>query len=111
MELVNAKILESSNEFLSNFEDLSQLQHLGFIEPQDPNDEDEPNYPEMLDEFIEKITLLLLSLLEGAENSVILTRMANTIMFNAVKDRMVNVFGKFLHRLDIFPKVLLKNQD
>ena len=47
--LCQAKILDSSREFISNFDDKSQVSSLGFVPAEDDEEEDQI---EVLDEFI-----------------------------------------------------------
>lgn len=73
---------------------------LGFVPPEDDEDDD---LLEVLDEFITKIATLLTSLLEGEEDLEILSRMNFALHIDDLKNRMLNVFGNFLIKLDIFP--------
>jgi len=64
--LVNAKILDSSREYIANFEKPNEIEHLGF------NTEEEI---EGIGELKGKIVTLLTSLLEGEIDMDIITRM------------------------------------
>jgi len=61
-----------------------------------------------MDEFLSKISVVLLSLLEGEEDVEICQKMAFSLSVEDIKDRMVNVFGVFLHDLKLFPLTMLK---
>ena len=102
MTLTQAKILDSSREFIANFDDKSQVSALGF-EPNEGEDEDEDDPIEFLDEFIQKIATMIVSLLEGEEDIEILQRMNFSLQISDLKDRMLNVFGNFLIKLKLFP--------
>ena len=92
--------MDSSREFLSNFDGKNNAKVLGFVPPEDDEDED---LLEVLDEFITKIATMLTSLLEGEEDLEILQRMNFSLQIDDLKDRMLNVFGNFLIKLEIFP--------
>jgi len=98
---VHQKILDSSREFIANFNDKGSIDYLGFV---DPEEDDEEDMMEELDAFIQKIATMLLSLLEGGEDIEILQKMAFSLSINDMKDRMVNVFGNFLVKIDLMPK-------
>jgi hypothetical protein len=51
---------------------------------------------------------MLLSLLEGSDNKETLEKMVSTIVFDDLKNRMLNVFGKFLIKLGEFPMMKLR---
>ena len=92
--------MDSSREFITNFGlDDGDLKHLGFVPPEDPDDEE--NILDNLDEFISKIGTLLTSLLEGKEDKDILSKMAFSLQIPELKNRMLNVFGKFLLQLGL----------
>lgn len=57
----------------------------------------------MLDEFIQKIATMIVSLLEGEEDIEILQRMNFSLQISDLKNRMLNVFGNFLLNLKLFP--------
>ena len=61
-----------------------------------------------MDEYLSKISVILLSLLEGEEDSEICSKMAFSISIEDIKDRMLNVFGVFLHSIKLFPVIKLK---
>lgn len=63
---------------------------------------------EVLDEFISKIATMLVSLLEGEQDLEILSKMAFSISVEDLKERLVNVFGVFLHKLKLYPVNLLE---
>jgi len=105
--LVLAKILDSSREFISNF-DKPGLEYLGFIplEGGDEEEEEEEDDPmSALDEFIAKIAGMLTSLLEGEEDLLLLDRMNVSLQIPDLKDRMVNVFGNYLKEIELYPDV------
>ena len=83
--LVNAKILDSSREYIAGF-DISEIANLGM-----DNDDD----IDSLNEFKQKIVTLLTSLLEGEIDMDIMQRMAFSLDFNVMKERMLNVFTLF----------------
>lgn len=58
---------------------------------------------EVLDEFISKIATLLVSLCEGEQDLEILNKMAFSLQIDDLKERLVNVFGVFLHKLKLYP--------
>lgn len=100
--LTQAKILDSSREFIANFDDKSQVSALGFVPPDD-DEEDAEDLIEILDEFIQKIATMVVSLLEGEEDVEILQRMNFSLQVSDLKNRMLNVFGNFLIKLKLFP--------
>ena len=65
--------------------------------------EDEEDIMETLDEFISKIATMLVSLLEGEQDLEILQKMSFSLSAEDLKERFLNVFGRFLHRLKLFP--------
>ena len=46
---------------------------------------------------------MLLSLLEGYDVEATLKRMAGGLAFEDLRNRMLNVFGKFIQKLGMFP--------
>lgn len=66
--------MDSSREFIANFDDKSQVGALGF-EPATGEDSEEEDLIEVLDEFIQKIATMIVSLLEGEEDVEILFRL------------------------------------
>ena len=98
MTLTQAKILDSSREFIANFDDKSQVGALGF-----DGEEEEEDLIEVLDEFIQKIATMIISLLEGEEDIEILSRMNFSLQIEDLKNRMLNVFGNFLIIIKLFP--------
>ena len=75
---------------------------MGF-EPAEGEDSEEEDPIEVLDEFIQKIATMVVSLLEGEEDVEILQRMNFSLQFSDLKNRMLNVFGNFLIKLKLFP--------
>jgi hypothetical protein len=74
---VNAKILDSSREYIHNLGARNGLTHLGFTPTEEGDlEEDEDDIMVKLDEFISKIATMLLSLLEGEQDIEILQKMA-----------------------------------
>jgi hypothetical protein len=84
---------------------------LGFVSDgrgdSDSGDEEE-DLMEVLDEFISKIATMLVSLLEGESDFEILQKMAFSLSIEDMKERLVNVFGVFLHKLKLYPVNLLE---
>ena len=68
--MLHQKILDSSREFIQEFDNKEAHNHLGFISVDGDDDDDDPL--EKLDEFISKIATMLVSLLEGKEDLQIL---------------------------------------
>jgi hypothetical protein len=81
------------------------LKPLGFTPKDDdiPLADDEDDIMEVLDEFISKIATMLVSLLEGEQDIEILQKMSFSLSVEDLKERLVNVFGVFLHQLKLFP--------
>jgi len=96
---VSNKILDSSREFLSNLSKRSELLYLGFKPPDPDEDTTEEDLLGFLDEFISKISTMLLSLLEGEQDLEILTKMSFSLSIEDLKNRIVNVYGVFLHSM------------
>jgi len=89
-----AKILESSSEYVVSYNDISLLTNLGFKLNEDPEEENEDS--KALDDFIGSIPAIFNSLLEGPDKKETLHKMATTLQFNDLKNRMLNKFGAFL---------------
>ena len=67
--LVNAKVVDSSREFISLLSTKDNLLPLGFVrKADDAPDDDEEDIMEVMDEYLSKISVILLSLLEGEED-------------------------------------------
>ena len=67
--LVNAKVVDSSREFISLLSTKDNLLPLGFVRKADDTpDDDEEDIMEIMDEYLSKISVILLSLLEGEED-------------------------------------------
>jgi hypothetical protein len=82
---------------------------LGFVSVGDNDGQDEEeDLMESLDEFISKIATMLVSLLEGELDFEILQKMAFSLSIEDMKERLVNVFGVFLHKLKLYPVNLLE---
>jgi len=79
---------------------------LGFV-PNEEGDEGD-DVMDVLDEFISKIATMLVSLLEGEQDIEILQKMAFSLSIDDLKERLVNVFGVFLHKLKLYPVNLLE---
>lgn len=62
---MNNKILDTSRELISELGKRNELSHLGFKAPDEDADTTEEDLMIFLDEFISKISTMLLSLLEG----------------------------------------------
>lgn len=77
---------------------------LGF-EPksEDLMGEDEEDIMEVLDGFISKIATMLVSLLEGELDIEIIQKMSFSLSGDDLKERLLNVFGRFLHKLKLYP--------
>lgn len=103
--MVGAKILDSCREFINMLSKAENLKPLGFIPKDDeiPLIEGEDDIMEVLDEFISKIATMLVSLLEGEQDLEILQKMSFSLSVEDLKERLVNVFGLFLHRLKLYP--------
>lgn len=107
---VNAKVVDSSREFISLLSLKDNLPALGFVrKPDDSPDDEEEDMLDVMDEFLSKISVILLSLLEGEEDIEICQKMAFSISIEDIKDRMLNVFGVFLHTIKLFPVTKLKD--
>jgi hypothetical protein len=66
---VNAKVVDSSREFISLLSTKDNLLPLGFVRKADDTpDDDEEDIMEVMDEYLSKISVILLSLLEGEED-------------------------------------------
>jgi hypothetical protein len=74
--LVNAKILDSSREYIAGFEKENEIQHLGFVAEDDI---------ENISELKQKIVTLLTSLLEGEIDMDIMQRMNFSLDYNLFK--------------------------
>jgi hypothetical protein len=83
---VNGKILDSTREYIAGFEQETEISHLGFSSTDEL---------ESLGEFKQKIVTLLTSLLEGEIDMDIMNRMAVSMDFGVMKERMTNVFLNF----------------
>lgn len=66
-------------------------------------DGEEDDITEVLDEFISKMATVFVSLLEGEQDLEIISKMAFSLQIEDLKERLVNVFGVFLHKLKLFP--------
>lgn len=67
--LVNAKVVDSSREFISLLSTKDNLLPLGFVRKADDTPEDdEEDIMDVMDEYLSKISVILLSLLEGEED-------------------------------------------
>lgn len=108
--LTQAKLLDSSREFIANFDDKGQVSTLGFVPNDDDADSDEEDLIEVLDEFIQKIATMIVSLLEGEEDIDILQKMNFSLQVGDLKNRMLNVFGVFIINLKLFPMHLLTKE-
>jgi hypothetical protein len=102
--LVDSKILDSSREFMSAFDNKSAVAHLGFVPPETDDDDD---LLDELDGFVSNIATMLTSLIEGPEDMYILKKMHFSLQISDLKKRMFNVFGIFLISLDLYPRYAL----
>ena len=57
----------------------------------------------ILDDFVSKISTMLLSLIEGEKDIDILSKMAFSLSIEDIIDRITNVYGVFLNTLKIYP--------
>ena len=89
--LIQAKIIDSSRDFLAGFEKPSEYLPLGFT--------DEEEDVEKIAEFKSKIVTLLLSLLEGDLDVPKVTKMSQALDFVVVKERMLTVFNLFAEKI------------
>jgi hypothetical protein len=80
--------------YISGYNDINKLGNLGFVKPKEGSEDADITVE--LDEFIGKIASLLLSLLEGYDVEETLKRMAGGLAFEDLRNRMLNVFGKFI---------------
>lgn len=109
---MNAKVVDSSREFISLLSNKDNLVALGFVRKSEDSPEDEEDIMNVMDEYLSKISVILLSLLEGAEDVEICSKITFSISIEDIKDRMLNVFGVFLHSIKLFPLTKLReNQD
>ena len=83
---MNAKIIDSSREFIASYSTEAELFMLGFEEEEDID---------MIGEFKQKIVTLLTSLLEGEIDLDIITKMATGLDFNMLKERILTIFTRF----------------
>jgi len=85
---------------------------LGF-EPKSPEDmmEDEEDIMETLDGFISKIATMLVSLLEGEQDLEILQKMSFSLSGDDLKERLLNVFGRFIIKLKLYPSEKLNTKE
>lgn len=51
---------------------------------------------------------MLVSILEGEQDLEILQKMAFSLSIEDMKERLLNVFGVFLHKLKLYPITLLE---
>ena len=84
--------MDSSREYIAGFDKESDLEHIGF---DFESDEDKDS----MSEFKQKIVGLLTSLLEGEVDKDIMMRMAFSLDFNVMKERMLKVFVNFAEEL------------
>ena len=89
--LVNAKIIDSSREYISSFSSLESIFHLGLTEPDSLDDIGELKF---------SIICMLTSLLEGEVDMEIIMRMTYSLDYDMIKDRMVDVFLRFAKVLE-----------
>lgn len=82
--MVQAKIFDSSREYISGFE--TEIEHLGFVEQEDIDG---------LQEYKQKVVTLLVSLLEGEVDMEIMNRMAFSLDMSVIKERLLTVFIEF----------------
>lgn len=80
--------MDSSREYIAGFQE-SDVIHLGF----------EGEDLESLGEFKQKIVTMLTSLLEGEIDIDIMNRMAFSLDFFVMKDRMLSVFTQFAEEI------------
>ena len=66
-------------------------------------EKEEDEIMEVLDEFISKIATMLVALLEGESDLEILGKMSLSLSYEDLKDRLLNVFGVFLHKIKLYP--------
>lgn len=90
ISLVNSKIIDSSREYIAGFEKESELLHIGFESEEDIDS---------IGEFKKSVITLLTSLLEGEVDMEIISRMAFSLDFNMMKNRLLIVFQRFAEKL------------
>jgi hypothetical protein len=84
MSLVNAKIIDTSREYIASYEKMHELQTLGLADAEDE-----------ISTIKNSIITLLVSLLEGEVNQDIIGRMAKGLDFGTLKNRVTRIFYKF----------------
>lgn len=79
------------------------MSYLGFVPKEDDAPEDDPDYLEMMDEYISKLSTMILSLLEGEQDNEILNKIQFSLSIEDMKARLLTVFGVFLHNHKLYP--------
>jgi hypothetical protein len=97
---MESKVIDSSREFIAGFEKESDLIHIGFESEEDIDS---------MGEFKYKVITLLTSLLEGEIDMEIINRMALSLDFNMLKDRLLTVFKRFVEKLLGKSNVVIKD--
>ena len=97
---MNAKILDSSREYIANFEKPNEIEHLGFESDAEI---------EGIGELKGKIVTLLTSLLEGEIDMDIITRMVFSFDQQVMKERMLTVYRDFCCSLLNKEEVVIQN--
>ena len=82
--MVQAKIFDSSREYISGYE--TDIEYLGFTEQEDIDG---------LQEYKQKVISLLVSLLEGEVDMEIMNRMAFSLDMAVIKQRLLTEFEDF----------------
>ena len=90
--LISAKIIDNSRDFIAEYQEVGmefEMKSRGF-------DLENDEHLDMINETKQKLVTLLLSLLEGSADSMITNRMGISLDFLLLKDRMYQVYRKFV---------------
>lgn len=96
--MVQAKIFDSSREYISGYE--TEIEHLGFTDQEDIDS---------LQEYKQKVVTLLVSLLEGEIDMEIMNRMAFSLDMTVIKERFLSVFIGFACDLLGLDSIVMKD--
>ena len=102
---MNNKILDSCRELVNSLLKSENLVKLGFTSD---NDDENEELQGQIDDFISKIATVLVSLLEGETDFEIQQKMCFSLQFDDLKERLLTVFGVFLHTKKLFPLEFLQ---
>ena len=90
--LISAKIIDNCRDFIAEYQEVGmdfEMKSRGF-------DLENDEHIDMINETKQKLVTLLLSLLEGAPDPGIINRMGISLDFLLLKDRMYQVYKKFI---------------